>query len=123
MRVTRRCSRLARARGRPIDSSWCLQETRAKETITQLKLEIANLTQVVEEGAGFNLEEESAIEELVRRRDELIKERDSQTNQIIQLRNQVAPRMRSVPSKTAILADDGDAGNAEKGRGRTRQFS
>ena len=54
----------------------------------QLKLEISNLTRVVEEGTGFNLEEESTIQELIKRKDEALKERDVQTDLIIQLRNQ-----------------------------------
>lgn len=65
------------------------QEARAKETIQQLKLEIANLTRLVEQGAGLSLGEENTVNEILKQKDELMKERDMQVDQIVSLRNQV----------------------------------
>lgn len=36
------------------------KEARARDTINQLKLEIANLTKLVEQGTGLNLTQEDA---------------------------------------------------------------
>ena len=52
------------------------KEARAKETIQQLKLEIANLTRLVEQGPGLSLGEESTVNELLRQKEELIREVD-----------------------------------------------
>lgn len=52
------------------------KEARAKETISQLKLEIANLTSLVEQGAGISLGEESTVNDLLRQKEELVKELD-----------------------------------------------
>lgn len=46
------------------------KEARARETIQHLKLEIANLTKLLEQGAGL-AEEESSIQDLKRERDML----------------------------------------------------
>lgn len=53
------------------------KEARAKETISQLKLEISNLTSLVEQGAGISLGEESTVNDLLRQKEELVKELDN----------------------------------------------
>lgn len=56
------------------------KEARAKETISQLKLEIANLTSLVEQGAGISLGEESTVNDLLRQKEELVKELDQKAH-------------------------------------------
>ena len=78
-----------------VDKAWKVveanreKEAQAKDTIQQLKLEIANLTRLVEQGAGLNLGPEETVEELLRQKEELIGERDAQVTQIVSLRNEV----------------------------------
>ena len=43
-----------------------MQELKAKEQIAALKLEISNLTRLLEQGAAVGLAEEADLEELVR---------------------------------------------------------
>lgn len=77
-----------------IEKAWKMvdasheKEARAKETIQQLKLEIANLSRLVEQGAGLSLGQENTVNELLKQKEDLIKERDQQVNQIVQLRNE-----------------------------------
>ena len=59
------------------------KEARAKETISQLKLEIANLTSLVEQGAGISLGEESTVNDLLRQKEELVKELDQKVGYIM----------------------------------------
>jgi hypothetical protein len=59
-----------------VDSSY-EKEARAKETISHLKLEISNLTKLVEQGAGMSLGEESTVNELLKQKEDLIKELDT----------------------------------------------
>lgn len=53
------------------------KEARAKETICQLKLEITNLTRLVEQGAGISLGEEATVNDLLKQKEELVKELES----------------------------------------------
>jgi hypothetical protein len=65
-----------------IEKAWKMvdasheKEARAKETISHLKMEISNLTRLVEQGAGISLGEESTVNELLKQKDELVKELD-----------------------------------------------
>jgi chromosome segregation ATPase len=60
-----------------IEKAWKMvdasheKEIRAKETIQQLKEEIANLSRLVEQGAGLNVGQENMVKELLKVRDEL----------------------------------------------------
>lgn len=54
------------------------QEARAKDMISQLKLEMNNLTRLVEAGAGLSIGEETTMNELLKQKEELTKERDAQ---------------------------------------------
>lgn len=55
-----------------------VQEARAKDMISQLKLEMNNLTRLVEAGAGLSIGEEATMNELLKQKEDLTKERDSQ---------------------------------------------
>lgn len=55
-----------------------LQEARAKDMISQLKLEMNNLTRLVEAGAGLSIGEEATMNELLKQKEDLTKERDAQ---------------------------------------------
>jgi hypothetical protein len=55
-----------------------VQDGRQKEVIAGLKQEVANLTRLVEAGAGLNLGQESAVTDLLKQKDELQKEHDAQ---------------------------------------------
>ena len=76
-----------------IDKAWRMVETaqgrekKAGETIESLKTEIAHLTQLVEQGGLLSYGHDNTVKELLQQKENLIKERDSQLNQIIQLRN------------------------------------
>lgn len=65
---------------REIEKAWKMvdasheKEARAKETIAQLKTEIANLSRLVEQGAGLSVGQENTVNELMRERDELTAE-------------------------------------------------
>lgn len=48
--------------------------------ITQLKLEMNNLTRLVEAGAGLSIGEEATMNELLKQKEELTAERDSQVS-------------------------------------------
>jgi len=63
------------------------KEQRAKETIHNLKVEIANLTHLVEQGAGLSVHQENTVNDLIRQRDEYLRERDrleAQVNKMTQ---------------------------------------
>ena len=63
-----------------IEKAWKMvdasheKEARAKDTITQLKTEIANLSRLVEQGAGLSVGQENTVNELMREKDELAAE-------------------------------------------------
>ncbi|KAL6745341.1 hypothetical protein V8C86DRAFT_2981251 [Haematococcus lacustris] len=75
-----------------IEKAWKMvdasheKEAKAKETIQQLKMEIANLTRLVEQGSGLALGEESTLNDLLKQKEELVRERDQQVDQIMALR-------------------------------------
>ncbi|CAF3790477.1 unnamed protein product [Rotaria magnacalcarata] len=62
------------------------KEQRAKETIQSLRIEINNLSKLVEQGAGFTMGQEQDVNDLMKARDELSQERDKLLNDITQLR-------------------------------------
>eukprot|EP00520_Triparma_pacifica_P005870 CAMPEP_0118657374 /NCGR_PEP_ID=MMETSP0785-20121206/13984_1 /TAXON_ID=91992 /ORGANISM="Bolidomonas pacifica, Strain CCMP 1866" /LENGTH=865 /DNA_ID=CAMNT_0006550287 /DNA_START=8 /DNA_END=2602 /DNA_ORIENTATION=+ len=67
-----------------IEKAWAMvdmsheKELRAKETITQLKDEINNLSKLVEKGAGLSQGQENMVKELLRVRDELQRQSEEQ---------------------------------------------
>ena len=48
-------------------------ETHAKETIQKLKQEIANLSKLVEQGAGLSIGQEHSVKELLKIKEDLTK--------------------------------------------------
>mmetsp|Transcript_23941 Transcript_23941/g.66472 ORF Transcript_23941/g.66472 Transcript_23941/m.66472 type:complete len:870 (+) Transcript_23941:229-2838(+) len=113
-----------------IEKAWKMvdasheKEARAKETIQQLKLEIANLTRLVEQGAGLGLGEESTVNELLKQKEELTRERDMQVDQIVTLRSELMEHQEKLRSaETEKLTLEGeiqalkDASGAMKAEG------
>eukprot|EP00444_Apocalathium_aciculiferum_P049925 CAMPEP_0183505032 /NCGR_PEP_ID=MMETSP0371-20130417/6393_1 /TAXON_ID=268820 /ORGANISM="Peridinium aciculiferum, Strain PAER-2" /LENGTH=855 /DNA_ID=CAMNT_0025700627 /DNA_START=44 /DNA_END=2611 /DNA_ORIENTATION=- len=58
------------------------KEQRAKETIHNLKVEIANLSHLVEQGAGLSVNQENTVNSLIAQRDELLRTRDKLDGQV-----------------------------------------
>eukprot|EP00742_Colponemidia_sp_Colp-10_P001279 GILJ01001378.1.p1 GENE.GILJ01001378.1~~GILJ01001378.1.p1 ORF type:complete len:869 (-),score=252.53 GILJ01001378.1:154-2760(-) len=77
-----------------IEKAWKMveasheKEQRAKETIQQLKAEIGNLSRLVEQGAGLSIGQENTVNELMKIKEELTKERDMQNATIGALRRE-----------------------------------
>ncbi|KAG9390827.1 Chromosome partition protein Smc [Carpediemonas membranifera] len=72
------------------------KEARSRETVQHLKAEIANLTKLVEQGAGINLGQENTVAELMKQKDELIQQRDSKVKQIMELRQELSNYLERV---------------------------
>ncbi|KAI0235754.1 Cilia- and flagella-associated protein 58 [Lamellibrachia satsuma] len=78
-----------------IEKAWKMvdaaheKETRAKETIQSLKMEISNLSKLVEQGAGLSVGQEHSVNELLKMKDDLTKERDEHLSEIVKLREQL----------------------------------
>ncbi|RNA26307.1 Cilia- and flagella-associated 58 [Brachionus plicatilis] len=70
-----------------ISDSYAEKEQSAKETIQSLKQEIANLTKLVEQGAGLTVGQEQNVNELMKNRDELVTERDKLLDELVKLRS------------------------------------
>lgn len=70
-----------------LSDSYNEKEQYAKEAITSLKQEIANLTKLVEQGAGLTMGQEQNVNELMKNRDELINERDKLLDELVKLRS------------------------------------
>ena len=96
---------------REIEKAWKMvdaaheKEGRAKETIQQLKHEIQNLSRLVEQGAGLSIGQESTVNELLKLKGELSKERDAQAVQIAHLRAEVADymnKMKALAEETSV---------------------
>lgn len=66
------------------------RETKARETIQNLKVEISNLTKLVEQGAGLSMGQESSVNELLQQKDALTQERDELNTEAVSLREQLA---------------------------------
>eukprot|EP01084_Bolivina_argentea_P215115 365181_1 len=71
-----------------IDKAWKMvdvaqeKEKKAKQTIQCLRAELQNLTKLVEKGAGLNIGQESTVNELLRLKEELLKEAENNTHKI-----------------------------------------
>jgi len=66
------------------------RETRARETIQSLKVEISNLTKLVEQGTGLSMGQESSVNELLKVKEELTKERNDLALETVELKEQLA---------------------------------
>jgi len=64
------------------------KEQRAKETIHNLKVEIASLSKLVEQGAGMSINQENMVNHLVQKKNDLVKRRDMLQGQVTQLTQQ-----------------------------------
>lgn len=73
-----------------------MAQARAKETISQLKTEIANLSRLIEQGAGLSVGQENTVNELMREKDELTAERDAQIAQIATLRAEIGTHLAAI---------------------------
>ncbi len=79
-----------------IEKAWKMvdaaheKETRARETIQSLKLEISNLSKLVEQGAGLTMGQEHSVNDLLKIKENLTKERDEQLAEIVRLRESMA---------------------------------
>ena len=58
------------------------KEVRARDTITQLREEIGNLSRLVEKGAGLSIGQEQMVKELSRERDELVRQNEEQAAKV-----------------------------------------
>eukprot|EP01013_Petalomonas_cantuscygni_P022822 TRINITY_DN44143_c0_g1_i1.p1 TRINITY_DN44143_c0_g1~~TRINITY_DN44143_c0_g1_i1.p1 ORF type:complete len:881 (+),score=280.53 TRINITY_DN44143_c0_g1_i1:168-2810(+) len=82
-----------------IEKAWKMvdaaheKEARAKDTIQQLKKEISNLSQLVEQGAGLTMGQENTVNELIKVKNDLTKERETLNTQIARLRTDVRDQM------------------------------
>uniref|UniRef100_A0A7S1TS05 Cilia- and flagella-associated protein 58 central coiled coil domain-containing protein n=1 Tax=Phaeomonas parva TaxID=124430 RepID=A0A7S1TS05_9STRA len=78
-----------------IEKAWKMvdlaheKEVRARETITQLREEINNLSVLVEKGAGLSVGQEQMVKELTQQRDELARQNEEQTAQLRTLDTQL----------------------------------
>ncbi|KAK2953721.1 putative Cilia- and flagella-associated protein 58 [Blattamonas nauphoetae] len=89
------------------------KERLAKETIEQLKTEIANLSKLVDQGPSASAEQEAAIQELQRVRDELLGERDHLSQQINQYKQETLDgvnKIHKLESEILRLQHDSEAG-------------
>ncbi|XP_006630821.2 cilia- and flagella-associated protein 58 [Lepisosteus oculatus] len=75
-----------------IEKAWKMvdsaheKEQRAKETIHSLKQEISNLTKLVEQGAGLSIGQEHGVNDLLKIKEDLTKERDELLTEVVNLR-------------------------------------
>ena len=107
---------------REIEKAWKMvdasheKEARAKDTISQLKTEIANLSRLVEQGAGLSVGQETQVNDLLRDKDALTKERDAQVAEIGAIRQQITDYLQNVRAREqeriAASQEPGRGGNA-----------
>eukprot|EP00429_Kryptoperidinium_foliaceum_P068096 CAMPEP_0176067884 /NCGR_PEP_ID=MMETSP0120_2-20121206/33885_1 /TAXON_ID=160619 /ORGANISM="Kryptoperidinium foliaceum, Strain CCMP 1326" /LENGTH=844 /DNA_ID=CAMNT_0017401503 /DNA_START=53 /DNA_END=2583 /DNA_ORIENTATION=+ len=97
------------------------KEQRAKDTIHNLKLEIANLSHLVEQGAGLSVTQENTVNNLIAQRDELKKTRDKLDAQVrkltqdnISLTEQVQKHESEKVQSEAEIANVKDSLNAKR---------
>ena len=76
-----------------IEKAWKMvdasheKEVRAKETIQKLKMEIANLSRLVEQGAGLSIGQDNTVQDLINLRDDLKKQVEDQSTSLKQLKD------------------------------------
>ena len=98
-----------------IEKAWKMvdasheKEQRAKETIQQLKMEIANLSRLVEQGAGLTLGQENTVNELMKQKEELTQERDALLQQVVSYRNEIGDygeRVKALEAEKSVKDAD-----------------
>lgn len=85
------------------------QRIGAKETIESLKVEISKLNELVEQGAGLTVNQEHSVNELLRVKEELLKERDAQLAQVVSQRNEITElleKLRQSETEKASIEND-----------------
>eukprot|EP00794_Sanderia_malayensis_P005258 gene5258-5922_t len=96
-----------------IEKAWKMvdgaheKETRARETIQSLKLEIANLSKLVEQGAGLTMGQDHSVQELLKIKDELTKERDEKLGEIVKLREELQSASANLQTLEGNAAEAG----------------
>ena len=74
-----------------------------------MKLEITNLSRLVEQGAGLTLGQENTVNELSKQKEELTAERDNLTQQLVTARNEIVDlQERTRALETEKLAHEAD---------------
>eukprot|EP00388_Colpodella_angusta_P034098 GDKK01031395.1.p1 GENE.GDKK01031395.1~~GDKK01031395.1.p1 ORF type:complete len:895 (-),score=273.63 GDKK01031395.1:85-2769(-) len=79
---------------REIERAWKMveasqeKETKARETVVSLRSEIANLSKLVEQGAGLSINQENTVNDLLKQREELQKDRDLLSQSVAHLTTQ-----------------------------------
>eukprot|EP00767_Chilomastix_cuspidata_P001597 gnl/Chilomastix_cuspidata/1720.p1 GENE.gnl/Chilomastix_cuspidata/1720~~gnl/Chilomastix_cuspidata/1720.p1 ORF type:complete len:898 (+),score=562.81 gnl/Chilomastix_cuspidata/1720:75-2768(+) len=87
-----------------IEKAWKMvdaareKEALARETIDQLKGEVDSLSKLVEQGAGISMGEESTVKELIAAKEKLLSERNTQVEEITELRSQTAELLERIRS-------------------------
>jgi len=81
------------------------RETRARETIQSLKVEISNLTKLVEQGAGLSMGQENSVNELIKVKETLTKERDQLLLEAVGLREELTKCSNAQLKAEAELAE------------------
>ena len=113
-----------------IEKAWSMvdasheNESRSKERIKELKEEISNLTSLIEQGPGASLSQETTLNELLKEKEDLMKERDEQVNLIVQLRNEIlAANERIKVGESERLALDTEVNSLKDNIGTKRAES
>ncbi|XP_036406733.1 cilia- and flagella-associated protein 58-like [Megalops cyprinoides] len=84
-----------------IEKAWKMVDTAhekeltAKETIKDLQHEISNLTVLLEQGAGVSRGQEHSLNDLLKIKDELTKERDELLSEVVKLRENLTKAISS----------------------------
>lgn len=105
-----------------LDKAWKMvdgaqeKEKRARETIQRLKVEIQNLSRLVDQGAGLSIGQENAVNELLKIKDDLTAEikmhtasisaQEVKIKQLITENNQLISRIRVLDEDNAKLTDE-----------------
>ena len=80
------------------------KESRARDTINQLKMEISNLTKLVEQGAGMSFGQDANVQDLVKMKEELTKQRDAQLEEIVMVNWNLGMQSRRIYESFHTLA-------------------
>jgi chromosome segregation ATPase len=103
---------------REIEKAWKMvdaaheKEGRARETIQQLKHEIQNLSRLVEQGAGLSIGQENTVNELVKVKQDLAKEKEAQAAQIQSLAKEITQylaKLENIEGEVAAAHEEMEA--------------
>jgi len=93
-----------------IDKAWKMvdqaqdKERKARETIQRLKGEIGNLSRLVDQGAGLNIGQENAVNELLKQQEQMQRQMDEQVAEIERLRLQASESAREAEDLRSKLS-------------------